>query len=365
MDINITRARNRRWIWIGAIWCGVGLFDALQSVFVMRAEGMHHAWSLVFVTLFLRWLPWAFATPLVMWLGRRYPPVAVRPLSVWFVHLGTAAAMGMTAAAWMALLETLLRPWAPEGGSGGFSEIWLLKFCGDILSSLILYAFILTISFLFYSRERQGIERAENARLNEQIANAQLSALRRQIEPHFIFNALNAVAGLVREQRNEAAVSMIVRLSDFLRRVVNDPGGRSVPLAQELEFLEQYMDIQTTRFGERLKLTVDIPKELHAALVPDLILQPLVENAVKHGISKRVQGGTVRVAASRANGTLALCVHNDGPPLSEDWEKGAGIGIANLRTRLEIMYHHDFELSLRNHAAGGVQVAVTLPYREN
>jgi LytS/YehU family sensor histidine kinase len=194
---------------------------------------------------------------------------------------------------------------------------------------------------------------------------AQLSALRRQIEPHFLFNTLNAIAGLVREKRNDSAVTMIAGLSDFLRRVLEDSNRQQVPLGEELEFAQKYLDIQKVRFVERLECSVNVPGELLLAQVPTLILQPMVENAIKHGIAKRAQGGAIRIAAVRSNGVLRLSVYNDGPGLPEGWEKKRlGIGISNMRTRLQSLYGDAFDLSMRNQNPGGVEVSVSLPFKE-
>ena len=133
----------------------------------------------------------------------------------------------------------------------------------------------------------------ETARLNEELSRAQLASLRQQIEPHFMFNTLNSIAGLVREQRNDSAVSMIVGLSEFLRRATQDSHRSQVTLEEEVEYLQRYLDIQKLRFGEHLQVSVDIPPEMLHAQVPNLLLQPLVENAIKHGIARGVGGGAV------------------------------------------------------------------------
>ena len=352
-----------RWTWIAAIWIGVGIFDATQNVFAMRAEGMHHNWVNLYVLLTLAWIPWALATPIVIELGRRFPP-AVTPPSQWLVHLGAVALIAVIAAAWITALESLLKPLAPDELPGPFLDGWLHKLYGGTVTSLILYAFILAISFALDSRSRLSNQQAETARLNEELSTAQLNALRQQIEPHFIFNALNAVAGLVRENRNDAAVSMIVALSDFLRRVAKDFNDPQVPLAKEVEFLEKYLDIQQARFAGRLRTSLSVPHALLCATVPSLILQPLVENAIKHGIERRAQGGEVRIGASASGGKLRLSVYNEGPPLAEPAPASGGIGLSNLRTRLALLYGADFELRLENHAAG-VQVSVSVPLREN
>jgi len=135
--------------------------------------------------------------------------------------------------------------------------------------------------------------------------------------------------------------------------VIEDSGKQQVPLGEEMEFLQKYLDIQKVRFAERLQLRVDVPKELFAAQVPSLILQPMVENAIKHGIAKRAQGGLIRIAAARCNGMLTLSVYNDGPRLSADWdENNSGIGISNARTRLQSLYGEACNLSLPKSRSG-------------
>ena len=132
---------------------------------------------------------------------------------------------------------------------------------------------------------------------------------------------------------------MIVGLSEFLRRASEDSHRSQVTLAEEVEYLQRYLDIQKVRFADRLQVSVDIPAELLQAQVPNLLLQPLVENAIKHGIAKRIAGGEIRVAGARLNGSLHLSVYNDGPSLRADWQANhTGIGIDNLRTRLQILH---------------------------
>ena len=328
----------------------------------MRAEGMHHYWYRLFWTLLVAWLPWMLATPWVLRLSERHPPTQWRLAPTWAVHLLTCATLGLAHAGWLAMWESLLNPWALTPGPDPFPRLWLHKFYGGLLSYLILYGLILLVAHAQRSREQLTRQQTETARLNEQLSKAQLSALRRQIEPHFLFNTLNAIAGLVREKRNDAAVSMIAGLSDFLRRVVEDSDRQQVPLAEELEFTQKYLDIQKARFADRLQFSVEIPAELLPAQVPSLVLQPMVENAIKHGIAKRVQGGAIRIGAARVNGTLTLCVYNDGPSLPSGWERQtSGIGILNVRTRLRSLYGDAFELSLHNQH-GGVEASVSVPY---
>jgi len=356
--------RPYNWLWIAGLWAGLGILDATQNVFAMRFEGMHHSWVKLFFFLTFAWLPWALATPAVIHLGRKFP-VAWRPLQWWLIHLGAIIAVQLVASAWASELAVLLQPWMPDFETHSFLVTWPPKFVGGLLPALILYAAILAVTYVLDSRARAAAQQTDTARLNEQLSYARLNALQRQIEPHFIFNTLNSISGLVRENKNDAAVSMIVALSDFLRRVASSTNEARVRLAQEVEFLENYMQIQEARFAGRLTLDLQVPAELREARIPSLILQPLAENAIKHGIAKRAQGGAVRVAASRSDGMLRLTVYNDGPLLDRDGHAVKdGIGLSNLRTRLELLYGSDFELRLENFGITGVQVSLALPYRE-
>jgi len=356
-------ARPARWLWIAAIWCAGGLLDASQTVLVMHAEGTHHAALALFGSEFISWLPWVLATPFVIRLARRHPVIRMTTVPTAAVHLAAFAIISLIAAAWTALLQILFNPWGHPEPPGPFVDVWRTWLIYQILTFLFVYVLILTITYVVDSRESMARQRTETARLNAELSRAQLAALRRQMEPHFMFNTLNSVAGLIRDHSNDAAVSMIVGLSEFLRRASEDSHRSQVTLAEEVEYLKRYLDIQKIRFGERLQIIVDIPGELLQAQVPNLLLQPLVENAIKHGIAKRVAGGTIRVAGTRRNGNLCLSVYNDGPGLPASGEKARdGIGISNMRTRLQSLYGDEFELNMQNRDPDGVEVSVSVPF---
>jgi hypothetical protein len=355
----------RIWAWSAALSLGIGLLDAGQTVFAMHSEGMHHSWISLFTTQALSWLPWAIAAPLVLRLGNRFGLENLKSPFVWCVHLGAVVGTDLVTALWSASLHATLHPYAPDETVVAFRDLWAYRFYGGLLGNAILYAFVLTIRHALSSRERLAVQQTETAHLNERLATAQLEALRRQIEPHFLFNSLNAITGLVREHENETAISAIVELSDFLRRIVTQPTRAEVPLQAEVELLQLYLNVQKLRFADRLQTSVSVPHELLNARVPSLMLQPLVENAIKHGIAKRARGGEIRVAASRCESSLNLSVYNDGPALATITAPGnTGVGMSNLRERLQILYGKAFELILRNQPPDGVQVLVTVPYRE-
>jgi LytS/YehU family sensor histidine kinase len=357
MTTTDTGVHSVRWRWIAAIWSAGGLFDASQTVLIMHAEGRHHPWPPLFGTELASWLPWALATPLIVRLARQHPIVGGMSVRTVGVHLAAFAIISAVAESWSALLQVLFNPWNNRKWPT-FVDTWTTSLIFQVLTFLIVYALILTVTYVVDARQSM-------ARQNEALSKAQLAALRRQIEPHFMYNALNSIAGLVRDDRNDDAVNMIVGLSEFLRRASEDSHRAQVTLLEEVEYLQRYLQIQKVRFGERLQVSVEIPAELLRAQVPNLLLQPLVENAIKHGIAKRVAGGTVRVAGARHDNTLCLSVYNDGPSLPTGWETThTGVGIGNLRTRLQILHGTESGLQLRGANPGGVEVVVRLPFRE-
>jgi two-component system, LytTR family, sensor kinase len=357
-------ARTRRWGWIAALWCAGAVFVASQSIVLRHLEGRHLEEIGLFATEFASWLPWLAAIPIVIGLARRFPiqrRPSVRGIAA---HLLAWAVISMTMGAWWAGLQVLFNPW-DHPRTPDFWETWSTTQFFQAVNSLAAYLLIVTITYMVDARDKVARQVVETARLNEELSKAQLAALRRQMEPHFMFNTLNSIAGLVRDNRGDAAVNMIVGLSELLRRASEDSHRPQVSLAEEVEYLQRYVDIQKLRFGERLQISVDIPADLLDAQAPSLLLQPLVENAIKHGISARVAGGAVRVAAARQAGRLVLSVYNDGPGFPPDWEtSGAGIGLANLRTRLKILYGDAAELRMERAGSDGVEVIVTLPLAE-
>ena len=343
-----------KWFWIAGIWCAGALFDAIQTVCIMHAEGHPGSWLPLFGTEFVSWLPWALATPLVIHLARRFPLFRGATFRSIALHLATFITVSAVAESWAAVLQVSFNPWHNRR-QPTFVDSWTVSLLYQILTFVIVYALIVTVTLFMDTRSRM-------ARQSEELSKARLAALQQQMEPHFLYNTLNSIAGLVRDRSHEAAVNMIVALSEFMRRASEDSHRAQVTLAEEVEYLQRYLDIQKVRFGANLQASVDIPAELLDAEVPNLLLQPLVENAIKHGIAKRVAGGAVRVSGASEGGTLRLRVYNDGPGLSKDWQAHTGIG--NLRTRLDILYGSASGLELKQADPGGIEVVVTLPLKK-
>jgi len=343
--------------WIALIWLALGILNGTQVVVGMHAAGMQHHWTALFFVSALAWLPWACATPLVLGLGTRFPVARTLRWKGVVVHVAALVAIALADALWIAALYRFINPLGESAHPPAWSYLIVAALFERFHVGVIAYAAILAAGHALAAIRSLATREAE-------LSKAQLNALRRQLEPHFLFNTLNGIAGLVREHRNEAAVDMIAGLSDLLRRVLEGADRELVPLAEELSFLERYIDLQLMRFGERLKVTIDVPPDLYGALIPGLILQPLVENAIQHGIASRIEGGAIRIAATRAGSLLTLSVHNDGPALPPDGiDEGSGVGLANTRGRLATLYGTGCELAVRNHAVRGVETVIQVPYR--
>ncbi|HLJ50546.1 MAG TPA: histidine kinase [Bryobacteraceae bacterium] len=336
--------RARAHLWSLAIWMAFGLMNGAQVVVGMHAEGMQHPWFRLFLRYALSWVVWGAVSPLVIALGRRFPPHRH-----WPTHVAAYAGIVAVDGVWVYLLNIMLQPYGPP--SPGLLDTLAQFLYARFPAELIAYACVLALGYTIDARKRL-------AEREEQLAKARLDALKRQLEPHFLFNTLNGIAGLVRSGQNRAAVDMIVGLSDLLRRVVDGASGAETTLAEEMEFLDSYLKIQQARFAGRLRVAIDVPGELLNARVPSMILQPLVENAIQHGIALNVQGGSLWISARRDNGCLRMSVENDGA-LDVARE---GVGVGNTRARLRNMYGDAASLELRNGDAGAVEAVVSVPY---
>lgn len=217
----------------------------------------------------------------------------------------------------------------------------------------------------FQDRERDALKlELRTAELGTQLARAQLGALKTQLQPHFLFNTLNAIMVLVRQQRSDEAEATLARLSELLRGVLADALAQEVPLHRELEHLRLYLDIEQLRFRDRLRTEIEIPPDLLDATVPHLGLQPLIENAIRHGIGGSVTAGSIAIRAARQGDTLSITVSDDGPGLgAAPATQGHGIGLANVRARLAQLYGGAGTLTVDNGPAGGAVATLTVPFR--
>ncbi|HEY2861741.1 MAG TPA: histidine kinase [Terracidiphilus sp.] len=308
-----------------------------------------------------QWWAWGLMAPFIFWADRVLPfsgrqfgrrAVAHIPGSVIFTALYIYVFFALRAALgevkWSALAPGHMLKSAP----GWF--IWSVLIYWMIVGALQAYR--------YYERYVSAELRLE--RVEKSYSLARLNALRMQLDPHFLFNALNTISSHV-ERDPRLTRSMIEHLGDLLRMSLETKDRQEVPLAEELAFLDHYMEIQKIRFGDQLAVEIDIDPEVRYALVPSLFLQPLVENAIRHGISRRISGGAVMVSAKQADGKLAILVEDDGVGLAPGWkiENSSGLGLPVTRERIAGLYPGAHEFMLHRRPEGGTAVAIKLPLR--
>jgi signal transduction histidine kinase len=306
-----------------------------------------------------RWYLWVALCPFIFAIAQRWRPGA--SVARRWVGMQIATAVGFALA--HAVLSALVERWI--GTSSTPLPLTLSAHVTALLPLDIVTYGAIAATYLavdYYHRYRR--RELSALRLEARLAQTHLQVLRSQLQPHFLFNTLNTVSALMHEDV-EAADAMLSALSDLLRLALHGDGSHEVPLRQEVEFLRRYLDIMRLRFRGLLTAEVEIDPAALDALVPILVLQPLVENAVRHGIAKRLDGGRVIVRAERLDGTLRLRVADNGPGLPAGWEEDrhSGVGLRNTRARLHQLYGAAHRIEVRNQPSGGVELTLTVPFR--
>ena len=348
--------RWKEWLVIFGAFTGVGLLFVFQNYVGMAQESMqHYSWSDLLVGLLSYWYVWALMFPFIVWLSRHYPLEAGPTARSLRVHI---PALIFAPVLHIALYALFLH--AVDGDEKPYfsTSVWLMK--SGLFVRYLTYALLLatsyTVDYYRHYRERE----LRTSRLEAKLAEAQLQALRSQLNPHFLFNTLNAISSLM-HKNVEAADEAISRLADILRATLEANGTQEVTLRQELGLLTQYIEIEKLRLGERLIVTMAVEEEAYDAMVPNLLLQPIVENAVRYGVSSQSRTGTVMIGARRVEGSLELQVSNDGPGLPGHFEEG--IGIRNTKARLRQMYGMKQSFLMTDRSGGGVCVTLLIPLR--
>jgi LytS/YehU family sensor histidine kinase len=305
---------------------------------------------------------WAFTTLAIFWLARRFPLEWGRALRGVAVHLAAAIVIALARTGVMVVLGWYV-PWVRP-------RIFSQQFWGTSSQNFLFYVLLLGIGHmvLYYRRYREREQAAEQ--LARGLTEARLQALKMQLQPHFLFNTLNAISALIPAEAKPAR-RMVARLGDLLRTTLEHEETQEVTLREELAFLEPYLEIEQARLEDRLTVVMNIAPETLDARVPHLLLQPLVENAVRHGIAARIEPGRVEISASRGpdGRFLQLEIRDDGRGLDRengrdsDVRTRRGVGLTNIRSRLEQLYGSEHRFKLENQAGGGVLVRISLPFR--
>ncbi|HTF71143.1 MAG TPA: histidine kinase [Edaphobacter sp.] len=357
---------SMRWIWtawaIPAVLSGFNTF--MQSRLSREAPDWH--W-LLFNS--LDWFIYAFLTPFVFRFSRRFSLVREHLKTRVWLHLLASLALCVAWAGMGTMIRWAIFP-APSNAS---ASVYLQGFISWIFTTLpfgvgVYFALVGIEHALFYFQQVRERE-MQAAKLNAQLSEARLNALQMQLNPHFLFNSLNAITVLVRDKDTESASRMLELLSDVLRQVLRSNTAHETTLSKELEFLRRYLEIEQVRFSDRLRPHILVGAEVSKALVPVFLLQPLVENAIQHGIAARADAGLLEITAKREGEQLILTVRDDGanepPSRQKNASTGLGIGLANTRARLQTLYGGAAALEAGFGEQGGFLAIVRLPYRED
>jgi two-component system LytT family sensor kinase len=320
------------------------------------------AWSVQFFHEMSWCYLWALATPFVLWLAARFPVERHNWVQRILLHALASVILVIVIAGTHSILVYL---YILKGMGRAFSFVYMFRAIIYLFSEgLAPYWLMILLSHALDYHKRYKEETLKASQLETRLAQAQLQALKMQLHPHFLFNTLHSISALLHRDV-EAADKMITRLGDFLRITLENSGTQKVTLQQELEFLGGYLEIERIRFQDRLTTSIQVEPEALDVQVPNLILQPIVENAIRHGIAPRSAPGRIEVRAEHKNGMLRIQVRDNGPGLpvnrsSENRFKG-GLGLANTQARLDQLYGTTYRLDLDNDPDGGLVVTLEIP----
>jgi two-component system LytT family sensor kinase len=352
-------------VWLA--WTVVGLVYIIQDMVPRLYRGGAVPWKYVFVGWMTGMYVCAALTPVVLWLGNRWPIERRVSSAAW--HLCFSVVFSILASTFEVPFLLLLGvfPAPPPPPSLVVGVKIMLSF--GLQGGIVRYWAVIALQTLYRSqqnakiREREAFElKMRASELAQQLATAQLGSLKMQLQPHFLFNTLGAIMVLIQQQKTAQAEGMVEKLGDLLRLTLDDVEAQEVPLWRELEFLRLYLSIEQVRFEDRLRVRI-APTELSEVLVPHMVLQPIVENAIRHGLGQSEEAVTVEVVATSSNGTLNLVVSDDGPGLVSHGSGRTGIGLTNIRNRLARLYGDSAQLVLERGDGRGVRVTITLPIR--
>ena len=358
------------WVKYWLAWTAAGVFFITQDFLTRLSHPEPHAWRTIVAPWMAAAYIYAAFTPAILWAGRRWAVQGDQLGRNIAIHLGASVVCSIAAAALeLPVVVALGILPAVRGPREVVTDFWILLQY-DLHGGILRYWMVVGLQALFRSsqearrREREALElKIHSAQLAEQLTSSQLSALKMQMHPHFLFNTLSAIMVLVRQQKGPEAETMLSRLSDMLRHTLDHVEAQEVPLERELDFLRLYLSIEQVRFEDRLRVRIDAGPEVAEALVPHMALQPIVENAIRHGLGQSEEPVLIHVSVSRVDGRLTLSVTDDGPGCPTTVFEEKGIGLTNTRHRLKRLYGDEATFSAGNRVPRGVQVKMTLPYR--
>jgi two-component system, LytTR family, sensor kinase len=338
----------------------------VQEIAVAKVHGGHVSWVLVGVIELVYWNVWAAFTPLVIALAKRFPltgprfvsPVAIHTIASFLMAPLASVTEYFLSRGLLGLLFRITDPGAPRPLPTFTGSLVSMSLTG-VLTYWLVVGLYQSIHFYQAAMERQ----TRAAQLQTQLSHAELENLKSQLHPHFLFNSLHTI-GVLMQEDVDAASHLLVSLGDLLRMAL-ERRENEITLQSELEFVGKYLEIEQTRFHDRLKVRMDVPTDLLGIYVPSLALQPLVENAIKHGISVDSAAGRLEIAAQRNNGRVSLRVRDDGPGPTPGSRLRFGVGLNNVQSRLKQLYGDESSLELTRRDGRGCEAIITIPLRSS
>ncbi len=351
-----------RWI-LSAAFTAAFLAAVLVSSQIQLSMIDHgHDWWRIFAWQLVGWGFWVPVAPWLLGVGARLSRSQLRS-SLWWLR-EAATALGLTTLHLLlaAGTFTVLQPYLPVD-SYTFIESVFRSCASWFHIDLLIYCVGLTIGYGLGGYRKARASELRESQLETELARAQLETLRLQIQPHFLFNTLHSVAALVRRKSNDRALEMLIGLSELLRSTLDRSERSLVPLSEDLDFVRRYIELQRARFADRLSADIDVADDCLEQPVPNFLLQPLVENAIRHGIARRAAPGHLVIRARLEEHRLRIEIADNGVGLPEGFESNGhqGLGLSNTRSRLHQLYGERASLAVRNRLTGGVVAVVTLP----
>jgi signal transduction histidine kinase len=341
-----------------ALWSLVGLAFASQFYLSSNFLGRSITWGEAISNALEDWYVYGILSLPVLWLARRFPPESGSRWTTAGVHLGAALVFSVVYVALRALVGEI-NGWV-VGESATFGEIFRPLFVRTFPYNLLIYGVIFAGSHALDYYRKYHERTVQALELERHLTEARLQALLHQLKPHFLFNTLNGIASLMHSDV-EAADRMLVRLSELLRLTMSHTGAPQTVLRDEISFIERYLDIEKIRFQDRLTVAIAVDEDVLDAQVPSLILQPIVENAIRHGVEPHARSGHIELRAAREGGFLVLSVLDNGRGVPEGGPGREGIGLTNTRARLAELYGDRHRVELVNRERGGLCVRLAIP----
>jgi hypothetical protein len=351
----------------GVAFAAVSLIAGVLAVITAReANGnqeVHHAYVSLAPSLFygcVYWIWWVVVTFALWSLADRWPAVLKASRLTIMAHLGASYVLGK---AHLAILQHAIwfagRHWPAWGRVDGTLVVTTIERLGV---ELVSYGFISGICAFLHSRMQTQQALVQKLEVERQLSHAQLKALQMQMEPHFLFNTLNAITALVEDGSQKEAAETLAHLNEILKSTLVRETPEKIPLAQELAVVEHYLAIEQVRFADRLRVEMSIDPDALDSMVPCFLLQPIVENAIRHGISPLLDAGVIQASAEREGDMLHLSVRDNGPGLTSKGNSGHGIGLRNTEQRLAHFYPEKYKFVSGPRQSGGFEVTIIIPY---